>query len=159
MKRLLLLLWVVGVGLFAQIRVGDTFPDMTLPDQFGKKHPVSSEDRMVLIAFEKDLFLAMSQKFKHEKKGFLKKHAIKVIADISGIPVFIARMFAIPKMRTYPFSILLIRDDSGKRFERRKGKVTLYILQNKKVCDVRFVSPANLDTIITHDGQKNRAGI
>ncbi|WP_353662263.1 hypothetical protein [Hydrogenimonas sp. SS33] len=148
MKKVLPALLLLAAGLFGEIRVGDSFPKVALPDQFGKVRKVTSKDKMVLIAFEKKLFLAMNRELKQEKEDVLKAHSAKVIADISGMPAFIAKMFALPKMRTYPFGVLLIRDGLGKRFDRRKGKITLYTLQHRKVRSIRFLTPEEVGTIL-----------
>jgi len=147
MKKYLLTALILSVTLFADIEVGDTFPQITLQDQFEKVHTLSRQDKVILMAFEKDVSIGLSDYLKSKGKTFLSQHHAKFISDISTMPSFITSMFALPKMKKYPFSVLLIRDDSGKIFDRRKGKITLYTLKNFKVSSVKFVTEKDLDLL------------
>ncbi|AKF24775.1 hypothetical protein YH65_04780 [Sulfurovum lithotrophicum] len=42
---------------------------------------------------------------------------------------------------------MLIRDDSGNIFDRRKGRITVYTLKNFKVSSVKFIALKDLDAI------------
>ncbi|MCW8822400.1 MAG: hypothetical protein OQK45_09230, partial [Sulfurovum sp.] len=54
---------------------------------------------------------------------------------------FITSMFALPKMKKYPFSVILINDDFGNQFNRQEGKVTIYTLKNNKIQSIDFLTP------------------
>ncbi len=144
MKKWLLISLLGSAMLLAGVKAGDPFPRITLPDQFGKSLSVSRDDRFVLIAFEKDVAIGIADDLKARPKGYLKKHHIKYISDISSMPSFITSMFALPKMKQYPFSVMLIRDGSGKGYEREKGKATLYRLKGGRVTAVDFIAPGDL---------------
>ena len=47
------------VTLFADFKVGDSFPNITLHDQFDRLIKVESSDRFVLMAFEKDVAMGI----------------------------------------------------------------------------------------------------
>ncbi|BAF72031.1 hypothetical protein [Sulfurovum sp. NBC37-1] len=147
MKKYLLAALVLSVTLFADIKVGDAFPKITLQDQFGKAHMLSRQDRLILMAFEKDVSIGLSDYLKNKGNTFLSQYHARFISDISSMPSFITSMFALPKMRKYPFPLLLIRDDSGKIFDRREGKITVYTLKNFKVSSVKFLTVKDLDAI------------
>ncbi len=148
MKKLLLLSMLLTVTLFAEVKTGQQFPDLTLSDQFGKSVTVNSGTRTVLMAFEKETAINTAAFFKQQKKGFMAEKHVLYISDISTMPSFITSMFALPKMKKYPFSVLLIRDDSGKIFARKEGKVTRYSLKNRVITGVDFLDPKQLSNVL-----------
>ena len=148
MKKLLLISTILTASLFAGFKVGDTLPTIALNDQFEKPLKVTSADTLVIMAFEKDVSIDISMFLKAQVKGFLLQHHMKYISDISTMPSFITSMFAMPKMKKYPFSVMLINNDFGKQFDRQKGKVTVYRLKNKKIIAVEFIDPKQLANLI-----------
>jgi len=149
MKKMLLISLLLSTVLFAgslydSLKVGDAFPDVTLKDQFDKPLSLNKDDRWVLLTFEKRVAIDVADYFKTKPKGYLKKAHIKYISDISTMPSFITSMFALPKMKAYPFSVMLIRDDSGKTYVRKEGKATLYRVKNGTIKAIYFVTVQSL---------------
>jgi len=147
MKKLLLISTFLTVSLFAGFKAGDDLPNITLNDQFEKPLKVESSDTMVIMAFEKDVSIEISKFLKAQSKGFMSQQHMKYISDISTMPSFITSMFALPKMKKYPFSVMLIHDDFGKQFDRQEGKMTVYHLKNKKITALEFVDPKQLKAL------------
>jgi hypothetical protein len=133
--------------LFAEFKVGDTLPKISLLDQFEKEHQVTTKDRLLILAFEKDVAGQIKEYLETKPKGFLDKNHAKYISDISHMPSMVTSWFAIPKMKKYPFSIMLIYDEFGKEFGRQEGKITIYRIQNYKIVSVEFISPDKLSSI------------
>jgi hypothetical protein len=148
MKKILSSTLLCTIILLADIPVGENFPDTLFTDQFGHQSKVSSKDRWICMVFEKNVSVTLTNKVKSIKKGFLDTHHVKIISDISSMPSFITKMFALPMMKKYPFSVWLIQDDSGKQYNRKKGHVTLYHLKNKKVISVTYIKPDKIDRYI-----------
>jgi len=149
MKKLLLISTLLTASLFAEFKVGDTFPKTLLEDQFEKSMEIKSSDKLVIMAFEKDVSIEISTFLKAQPKDFMAKEHLKYISDISTMPSFITSMFALPKMKKYPFSVMLIEDDFGKQFNKKDEKVTLYKLKNRKITAIEFVDPKNLSLLTT----------
>jgi len=149
MKKLLLISTLLTASLFAEFKVGDTFPKTLLEDQFEKSMEVKSSDKLVIMAFEKDVSIEISTFLKAQPKDFMAKEHLKYISDISTMPSFITSMFALPKMKKYPFSVMLIEDDFGKQFNKKDEKVTLYKLKNRKITAIEFIDPKNLSLLTT----------
>jgi len=150
LKHLLLIsIFLTGV-LFADFKVGDKLPSVTLPDQFDKEHKVEDKDTLIIMAFEKKTSIAISNYLKTQPASFLTTHHAKYISDISSMPSFIISMFAMPKMKKFPFSILLIKDDFGKQFNRLEGKITIFKLKNHKIKSISFISPEKVSTLFRH---------
>jgi hypothetical protein len=141
MKHLLLISLLLTGSLFADFKVGETLPAITLPDQFDKEFTVDAKDKLLIMAFEKDISVVVNDYLKSQPKTFLETHHAKYISDISTMPSFVTSMFALPKMKKYPFSVMLINNNFGNQFNRQKGKITVYTLKNNKIQSIDFFTP------------------
>ena len=138
MKKLFFNLLLITSFTFAGLHKGEHFPLLALQDQFGKNASIKDSDRLVLMAFDKETAIAVADFLKKQSKGFLAGHHCTYISDISTMPSFITSMFALPKMKKYPFSVLLIKNEAGKQFEKKTGKVTVYRLKHAQITSVEF---------------------
>ena len=125
MYKLLGTVLLLTASLFAEFKVGDLFPNITLHDQFERSVKIESSDRVVLMAFEKDVAMGIHEFLTLQPKHFVSQQHMKYISDVSALPSFAFSMFALPSIKKYPFSVLLIQDDLGKQFEKREGKVSV----------------------------------
>jgi len=141
MKQLVVITLLFTTTLFGSFKVGQELPPIELFNQFKQLITLEKEDRLLIMAFEKELSVMINNYLKKEPKSFLDTHHAKYISDISTMPSFITSMFVLPKMKKYPFSVMLIKNDFGKQFNRTKGKITLYRLKNNKIEEILFLSP------------------
>jgi len=151
MKHILLASLLFTGSLFADFKVGDTLPTITLEDQFEKEHSVEAKDTLVVMAFEKDISVVVNEYLKKQPGTYLAAHHAKFISDISTMPSFITSMFALPKMKKYPFSVMLINDDFGKQFNKQEGKITVYTLKKHKITEIRYVTPQAFPLVFPHE--------
>lgn len=147
MKHLVLISLLFTSTLFADFNVGDTLPHITLKDQFNKEFTVEAKDTLLIMAFEKDVSVALNKYLKKQPGTYLVSHHAKYISDISAMPSFITSLFALPKMKKYPFSVMLIKNHFGKLFNHQKGKITLYTLKKHKITHIRYVSPKSFASL------------
>jgi len=147
MKHLLIISLLLTSSLFAEFKVGDKLPTITLEDQFEKSQKITSKDKMIIMAFEKDISIAIADYLKTKPDSFLATHNTKYISDISSMPSFITSMFALPKMKKYNFSVMLIDNDFGEKFNRKEGKITLFKIKNKKIKEIQFINPSKLSKV------------
>jgi len=150
MKILLTTLLLLS-SLFAEIKVGDTFPTLTLEDQFGEKIAIKQQGSSTLIlSFEKDVSADIKKYISTKEKGFLQTNNIMYISDISGMPSLITSMFALPKMKKFPFQISLIYDEKeATSIARQEGKVTVITLTDNQIKTIQFVEAEKLDTVLS----------
>lgn len=146
LKFLMITLLLTG-ALFAEFQVGEKLPPISLPDQFEKTLQVESTDRLLIVAFEKDISSAINDYLKARPADYLHEHHARYIADISAMPSLVTSMFAIPKMKKFPFSIMLIYDDLGKEFSKEEGRITVYRIKNHQIGAVEFVAPDQLPAL------------
>jgi hypothetical protein len=132
---------LLATSLFAGPKVGEPFPETVLPDQYDKEQRVTATDLIVLISFEKDVSGAINDYLKTKPTNFMDLYRIKYISDISPMPTIITKMFALPKMRDYHYPVMLIYDDSGEKYDKREGMVTVYRLDNGILKSVDFIAP------------------
>lgn len=149
MKILMTTLLLVST-LFAEIKVGETFPKLTLVDQFDEKTEVKQKGTTtLLLSFEKDVSSDIKKYIATKEKGFLVTNNIMYISDISSMPSFITSWVAIPKMKKFNFKISLIYDEKeATSISRKEGKVTVVRLKDNRIQKVIFVEPKALDSVL-----------
>jgi hypothetical protein len=146
-QSIMILSLIFTTALFAEFKVGEKLPDISLPDQFEKELQVKRTDKVLIIAFEKDISTAINNYLKTKDEHYLEKYHARYISDISAMPSFVTSMFAIPKMKKYPFSIMLIHDDFGKAFSKNEGKITVYKINKRKITAIEFINPDKLPAL------------
>ncbi|MGM0520726.1 MAG: FAD/FMN-containing dehydrogenase [Pseudomonadota bacterium] len=124
------------------IAVEDTLSEVTLPDAHGNAYQVPYPGlRHLLFSDDMDGNELMEQAFGDLDKGEFTAAGLAYAADISGMPSLIARFFAVPSLRDYPFRVLLARDKSTlAHIPREEGHVTVLTLTTDgTVSQIRFV--------------------
>ncbi|PZP15514.1 MAG: hypothetical protein DI602_01970 [Aliarcobacter butzleri] len=150
-KKLLLTIFLGVVAFANPLTVNSSVPELKIKDQFEKEHTLNANIKTILFASDKttsdmirDYLLPLS-----EKENILEKNNAVYIADISGMPSLISKYIALPKMKKYPFSILLLDDTNKDNFTKEDGKIIVYTLDNLKVTNITKIStPQELANII-----------
>lgn len=109
---------------------GIPFPQRQLPDAFGNTYQLPYPGiRHVLFTADMDANDLVEQSFGELDKGDFTAAGLVYIADISSMPRLIARLFAIPALRDYPFRVLLARDaEQASLLPREEGAVSVISL-------------------------------
>lgn len=124
------------------LQTGDDFPSLQLPDAFGNAYQLPYPGvRHVLFSADMDANDLMEQSFGELDKGDFTAAGLVYVADISGMPRLVARLFAIPSLRDYPFRVLLAREaEQLAMLPRQEGAVSVISLfQNGEVEKLDFV--------------------
>jgi len=133
----------------AALKVTDFFPILKLQNQFDKKIVLPmSEDKIILISFEKKTSQALNQLIQTKESSFLQNHHIKYISDVSTVPLFLFKVFAQKKLKKLPFDVYLIQHKEGKSINKKQGKISLFRLKNKKIINIQFIDIKELDTFL-----------
>ncbi|RLA80592.1 MAG: hypothetical protein DRG78_10705 [Epsilonproteobacteria bacterium] len=125
------------------IVIGKELSAFTFKDQFEKEHSLTKDIKKVVFAFSNTTGQLMKMYVSLQPKDYLSSRDILYIADISGMPSVISKMFAIPAMKDDGFPILLIKEkENAIRFrnEDQKGAVMIISLENKIIQSVKFVT-------------------
>ena len=65
------------------------------------------------------------------------------------MPSLISKFIALPKMKKYPFSVMLLDDTNKDFFGKEEGKIIVYSLDNLKITEMKSISTAKeLEEII-----------
>ena len=149
MKILFVTLLLI-TSLFAELKVGDSFPTLTLVNQFDEKIELKKEGSLkIILSFEKDVSAGIKTFLDTQEKNFLVDNNVVYISDISKMPSLITSWFAIPKMKQFDFKVALIYDeDEGKVLNRQEEKVTVMILNDNNITSIEFVNAKDLATVL-----------
>lgn len=143
-KLLLLILLCFGLNasvVAAELRVGDDLPAITLKNQHDKPITVAADVQTLLFVVEKPAGEVLSGYLKKQPDDFLISKKAYFMADISGMPSMVIKMFALPTMRKRPWSALLGYSASELAFmPHQKDHVTVVKLKAGKVDEIMFVN-------------------
>ena len=146
MKKLLSILFLsISFSVSAQtLTVGAALPSLSLNDQHDQVVTTSQDLQMILFAGEKGTSELMTKVLEGLPPSTLKDKKTIYIADISGMPGFITKMVALPRMQKLPYQIALIRDAKGAEWLPKKPQhVTVVKMQQGKIVAIDYFIDAN----------------
>ncbi|QIR75787.1 hypothetical protein FA592_05900 [Sulfurospirillum diekertiae] len=133
-----------SVSLSDGLNVGSTI-SYTLFDQFGKAHTLDDSIHTLILVFAKDTGHAVKAFLGAQSADYLTTHHAAFVADISPMPVVIRNTFALPDLKTQPYSVNLILDETIATSLKKGAKVdgiTVVTLKNKQVEKVAYIENA-----------------
>lgn len=140
MKKIVALALLAMSLLAAPYKVGEQVSALSLTDQHGESLGMKVMPKVLIMAFEKGTGATVNEYLLTQEKDYLAKNNASFVADISQMPNFVTEMFALPKMRKYPHTVLLIRDEEqGLRFPSQEGQITVMNFQDNVLTKVEFV--------------------
>ena len=140
---LLPLMLPATAGAAAELQINDTAPTLSLKDQHDTPRTTLSARRFLLFSADKDGSNLADEVLEGQTAETLEQAGIAYVADISGMPAMVTKMFAMPKLRKRPYPVLLGRtSDDTMTLPRRAGKVTLIELDGGSVAAIAFLDDA-----------------
>lgn len=134
----------LGLSAFANsLTVGSDIPVLTVKDQFEKEFTIDSKVKTIIFSATKEESNVIKEFLAAKDKDYLTNNNIAYVADITGMPSLISRFIAIPKMKDYAFSILLIDEDNKALFPVEEDKISIITLENSKITDIKFIKTAD----------------
>jgi hypothetical protein len=126
----------------APLAVGDAVPAFSANDQFGNKFEFAPGIKFLLLGFDMTASRAANQKLAGLGTNALEKAGAVYVMDIHTMPA-VARFFALPKMRKYPFRVVLAETpDLLAAFPRAPEKITVLALSpDGKIREVCYWNP------------------
>lgn len=138
-KTLLIFIFTAVLGFSSILKIGDRLIPFNLPDQFKKVHTISSDKyKIFLVSFSKATSQKVDAFLKKQKNGFLKKNKIAYLSDIHGMPSFITSLFALPKMRKYKYTLMLMYKKNT-IFPQQDDALSVIRFKNNKVNSIEFI--------------------
>ncbi|MDY0051936.1 MAG: hypothetical protein RBR65_05275 [Aliarcobacter sp.] len=133
----------LGLSAFANsLTVGSDIPVLTVKDQFDKEFTIDSKIKTIIFSATKEESNVIKEFLAAKDKDYLTNNNIAYVADITGMPSLISKFIAIPKMKDYAFSILLIDEDNKALFPVEEDKISIITLENSKITDIKFIKTA-----------------
>lgn len=144
MKRGLFFLFTALSLWAAPYSVAQKIAPIEVEDQFGIKHSLNTIPKTFIFVFEKEGSEIVNECLGKQRRSYLAEHQALYLADISSMPAFVAEAFALPKMRQYLYTVLLIRDEEmGAKFPAEEGKVTLLRMDGNLIKAIEYVTTAD----------------
>lgn len=128
------------------LNLGARLPSIVLNDQFDQPVLIDSSTQWIVFSQEKAVNAFVSDYMSEQGAQQIRQRGIVYVADISGMPSLVTRMFALPKMRKLSFPIGLARDSKTlANIPRRNGAATVLRLRSGVVQNIIFANnPAQL---------------
>jgi len=125
------------------VEIGKKLQDYTFTDQFDKSHSLTNKTKKVIFVFTKPTGHLVKAYLKEKDDKYLQTRDIDFIADVSGMPSIIYKMFALPDFKKSNYIVMLIKDEKKSaqfRDDKHKDSVMIISLDNKIVKDVKFIT-------------------
>jgi hypothetical protein len=125
----------------APVSVGQPLSALKLKDQHDQPWTVGADIRLVLLASGRKASNLVQTVLEKEPKDFLAQRHAAYVADMSKMPGFATRMFALPSLREMPFKVgVSLEEPTLAAWPRQPDSVTLISLVNGVVQGVAFVT-------------------
>lgn len=126
------------------IAVGDVIASFDISDQHGKPGVVDEGVRLLMFSRDMTANKLAKKAFMERASDYLpSSHAVYLI-DVSGMPKFVTRHFAIPKMQKYPYRIFLDRDATlTASLPSHPEQVTLIRLDKLAITSIEYADSAD----------------
>jgi len=120
--------------------VGSTLEPLALADQHGELRKVDASRRALLFTRDMGAGDVLKQALASDGPALLEGAAAVYVADVSAMPAFVFRMFALRKLRQRPYPMLLDRDGgTTARLPAQPGKITFLRLDSLRIAELRYL--------------------
>ena len=134
---------LLGLSAFANsLTVGTDIPTLTVKDQFEKEHIIDANIKTIIFSATKTEGTTIKEFLLTKDKDYLTTNKTVYVADITGMPGIITSLIAMPKMKAYPFSVLLVDDSNKGLFPVKEDMISIISLDSGKITDVKYVKTA-----------------
>jgi predicted transcriptional regulator len=144
--RHLLVITMTAVALMAhaqntQLQPNDTIPGMNLRDQHDDAWTIPADSKLVLFSANRDANALIQAILVTKPSDYLQTKKVVYFSDISKMPGFITRTFALPSMRELPYRLGVVMDaKESAAWPRRDGEITAVYLENQRITRIEFIS-------------------
>lgn len=141
--RSLFLAAALGLSAFAVQAQVQTLPATQFQDANEQSIELTPQTQWVLLSSEKAAGKAVKESLEALKLTDLAAQGGIYIADVSAMPSFITKLFAIPKMQDYSFRMAVVHDEQQLTdWPKKEDHVTAMKLNNLKIESVEYFDSA-----------------
>ncbi|TGM52379.1 hypothetical protein [Leptospira vanthielii] len=121
--------------------VGNPLPVINYTNQWEELSPLPADTTKVLFISDMDASKIIHPILEKEGKGYLESKQAVLVSDIHRMPFLISKFVALPKMKSYPYTLRLVREEKlADPFPRTKGSVTLIQLKEGKITKIQIAN-------------------
>jgi hypothetical protein len=133
-------MWAGPSAWAGAVQSGEPLPELQIKDQHDKDWRVSADTRVVLFAAGRKASNLVQAVLAQKPRGFMAERRAVYVADMSKMPAFATRMFALPALREQPFDVGVVLDAKVMtEWPRKDDAVTLIRLDQGRVVGHEFV--------------------
>jgi hypothetical protein len=141
---LLLPLTVVAFAADTPLAPGATLQAFSIDDQHGKPGQVDEQTRVLMFSRDMTANKLAKAAFGAKPAQYLPEAHAMYLIDVSGMPSFVTKTFAIPKMQKYVYRIFLDREATKTTaLPSQKKLVTVVHLDHLKVTSIEYAASAD----------------
>jgi hypothetical protein len=116
-----------------------TLPLLALQDQHAKPWGIKADTRLVVFAAGRKPSNMVLEVLSAQPKDFLDTHHAVYVADMSRMPGFVTRTFALPSLREQPFAVGVNLDEKLMAdWPRQEDAITLIRLEAGRVTRIEY---------------------
>jgi hypothetical protein len=116
-------------------------PAVVVKDQHDRAWRIAGDTRLVLFAAGRKASNLAMEVLAQQPKGFLAARQAVYLADMSKMPGFITRTFALPSLREQPFDVGVVLDEKLlAAWPRQEDAVTLFRVEDGRVTAVDYAA-------------------
>lgn len=120
---------------------GHTLSDLEFKDQHDRSHRLSENLRFLIFSADMDGGKLVHAWMNERNDDFLASQNIALLADVHRMPYLISKTIAMPRMRGYTYSLLLIQAEGrGTIYPQQPKAVTIFVLKKLTVQSVHHAS-------------------
>ena len=137
------LLLSASAAFAAPVVLEQPLPAITLQDQHTQPWGVKADTRLVVFAAGRKPSNVVMEVLGAQAKGFLESRQAVYVADMSRMPGFVTRTFALPALREQPFAVGVNLDDKQLAdWPRQEDAVTLIRIEGGRVSSIAYARTA-----------------
>jgi len=115
--------------------------ETSFQDQFDNKLELNEKIEWLIFTKDKESSNIINNVFTELKVIDLEKYKVLYVADISQMPSFVTKLFALPKMKKYSYRIALGKEGvESKNFPSKKDMITILNLSKLSIVEEIFVN-------------------
>lgn len=143
---LALTLTVICSATWAQVpllKAGDPTPKITINDQHDKPWSIPADTKLVLFSGSRNANTIVQSILSQKGADYLSSKKTVYFSDLSKMPGFITRTFALPSMRDLPYSVgIILNGEDSQAWPREEDAVTAIFLTQGKIAKIEYIKNA-----------------
>lgn len=132
---------LVACSVLSSVAVATELKARSFTNQWDKAVALTDQTELVIYSHHRDGSAMVKAVLETIDIAPLKDNRWLYVADISAMPSLITKMFALPKMRDYPFPMALIKEEGElKQWPVKEEMVSVYLLDKLTISSAEYFS-------------------